>query len=330
MTTKRPGRKKLHPKNKPGWNSNPYGRYPLVSQVKKFTEGTKGYYAGNTQSVRRSIIKRITKKIVELGAEDSVFQWEKEDILKWKQDCEMRLDYATIRKYWHVLRDFLNFYNIKIIEDMIRKKEIRIPSVPSKEISTLDEKTIWKIHKSTHEMEGWEGDVARFATIAYPFTGLRPSEFRTLLFADINTRDWTLTVSTPKGAELYGIKRTVGIPSIIRNEFTRFLEARKRYLTSVRINENFKWLIPYKARYGHSCWTEGKWNELKRTINAVSGNNFRWKDYRSSFCQMAIDKGAILQAVSKVMGHKTTTTTESYYGRIKDKDAIREIERVLG
>jgi len=45
---------------------------------------------------------------------------------------------------------------------------------------------------------------------------------------------------------------------------------------------------------------------------------------------MAIDKGANLQAVSKIMGHKTTKTTESYYGRIKDMDAVNEIERVFG
>jgi site-specific recombinase XerD len=71
-------------------------------------------------------------------------------------------------------------------------------------------------------------------------------------------------------------------------------------------------------------------NNGQKVNGTHSGINFRWKDYRSSFCQMAIDKGAELQAVSKVMGHSTTATTESYYGRIKDTDAIREIERVLG
>jgi integrase len=320
----------VHPMNKPGWNPNPYGKYLLASQVKKFIEGTNGYYAEITQKERSRKIRRITKRIVELGAENSVLKWEKEDILRWRRDCETNLGYATIRKYWHILRDFLNYYNVNIIEEMIRKKEIRVPSVPPKEIITIDEKTIWVIHRSTYEMQGWEGDIARFATIAYPFTGLRPSEFRTLLFSDINIRDWTLTVSTPKGAELYGIQRTVGIPSIIRDEFARFLEARRKYLASAGINENFQWLIPYKAWGKYSHWPEGPWNDLKRTINVVSGNRFRWKDYRSSFCQMAIDKGAELQAVSKVMGHSTTATTESYYGRIKDTDAIREIERVLG
>ena len=73
-----------------------------------------------------------------------------------------------------------------------------------------------------------------------------------------------------------------------------------------------------------------KSNEIKRKINIHAGIYFRWKDYRSSFCQLAIDKGAELQAVSKVMGHKTSATTESYYGRIRDMDAILEIERVFG
>ena len=45
---------------------------------------------------------------------------------------------------------------------------------------------------------------------------------------------------------------------------------------------------------------------------------------------MAIDKGANLQAEVMVMGHKTMRTTESYYGRIRDDDAIHEIERVFG
>ena len=53
------------------------------------------------------------------------------------------------------------------------------------------------------------------------------------------------------------------------------------------------------------------------------------KDYRATFCQLAIDKGADLQAVSKMMGHNTTVTTETYYGRIQDDTAIQEIERAF-
>ena len=60
-----------------------------------------------------------------------------------------------------------------------------------------------------------------------------------------------------------------------------------------------------------------------------AGIKFKIKDYRSTFCQWLIDKGAQLEAVSKIMGHKTSVTTESYYGRIGNDTAISEIERVF-
>ena len=52
---------------------------------------------------------------------------------------------------------------------------------------------------------------------------------------------------------------------------------------------------------------------------------FRLKDFRPTFCQTAIDNSASLSAVSKVMGHSTTSTTEMYYGRIGDKTTINEV-----
>lgn len=330
MKAKKRGRPKKHPRDKPGWNSNPYGKYPIASQIKKFNEETSGYYAEKTQKERRRKITRICNRIVELGAPNNALKWQKKDILRWKDDIDITLDNATRRKYWRILRDFLNFYDVKIVERMFFRKEIRMPRSPPKEITTLDEKIIWKIHRATYDMVGWEGDIARFLTVAYPFTGLRPSELRTIYFADVNQDDWTLKVSNPKGADLYGVKRTVGIPPVIKMEFTRFIEARRRYLDSEGMDESFQWLIPYKGRNGLTHWPEGNWNDIKRSVTAFSGIYFKWKDYRSSFCQLAIDKGANLQAVSKVMGHKTSATTESYYGRIRDLDAIKEIDRVLG
>jgi len=245
-------------------------------------------------------------------------------------DIDQRLDYATKSKYWRILRDFLDFYKVTIIEDILQAKEIRMPQVPPKEIIALEEETIWKIYQSTLEIEGWKGDVLRFLTMAYPYTGLRPSEMRTVHYKDIDMETWTFQVSIPKGAELYGIKRTVGIPPIIQKEWAWFMKIRKYFLQNNGLPEDFQWLIPYQRKHKITCWPEGRWNGIKRELNRLSGISFRWKDYRSSFCQMAIDKGANLQAVSKIMGHKTTKTTESYYGRIRDDDAIHEIERVFG
>lgn len=271
----------------------------------------------------------MTEQIVELGAKNNALKWNKEDILRWKTDIDTRLENSTKRKYWRILRDFLDYYNIKIIEDMLHDKDIRMPQVPPKEIFTLDEETIWKIHDASFEIKGWPGEILRFVTLAYPFTGLRPSELRTLRYEDLDLDNWIFQVSTPKGEDSYGCKRSVGVPPILRESWTEFMKTRKKYLKRYGLPEDYEFLFPYRARYKlKGCW-ESKWNEMKRELNGISGIEFLWKDYRSSFCQMAIDKGANLQAVSKVMGHQTTRTTESYYGRIRDMDAIKEIDSVF-
>ena len=309
---------------------NPWGRYPLASQLKKFLEATNEYYAPITQLERNRKAYRIATKIVELGAKPNVKEWSKQDILKWKAYVDAKLDNATRVKYWRFLREFLSYHDMDFLRKMIDKKEIKMPQVPPKEIKSLQEHTIWDIHQATLDMEGWEGDLARFVTLAYPFTGMRPSELRTQKLSDVNLDNWTLTVSNPKGGDTYGRKRTIAIPPLIRQPFLDYLEARRKYLLSKECDPNsIDALIPYKARNGMGFYYDAKWRAFKRALQKHVGIPFRWKDYRSSFCQIAIDKGMDAKAVSKMMGHSTTMTTELFYGRIKDSPAIAEMNRVF-
>lgn len=308
---------------------NPWGKHLLASQLKKFLMATNGYYAPATQKERTRKARRISEKIVKLGAEPNVNKWTREDVLRWKDYIDRDLDNATKVKYWRFLREMFEFYDIDILRKMIYKREIRMPKVPPKEIRSLKEETVWNINRAVQYMDGWWGDIARFVTLAYPFTGLRPSELRKQRFQDLDVANWTMTVSCPKGGDTYGRKRTVAIPPLIRNAFMDYLEARKRYLKGLGESENVEMLIPYEAREGVTYWQDARWRALKRHISIHTGIPFRWKDYRSSFCQMAINKGMNLQSVSKMMGHATTMTTELFYGRIKDSPAIAEMNRVF-
>ena len=324
------GRKRKHPRNKANWMPNPWGRYPLASQLNKFLEATNGYYAPATQKERTRKASRIASKIVDLGAEPNVKEWTKEDILKWKKYIDAKLDNSTKVKYWRFLRELLTYHDIDFLWKMINKKEIKMPQIPPKEIRSLKEETVWNINRAVQSMEGWKGDIARFVTLAYPFMGLRPSELRTQNLSDIDLANWTLTVSCPKGGDTYGRKRTVAIPPLIRGTFMDYLEARKRYLKEKGYKDNVvDALIPYKSREGMTYYCDAKWRAFKRSLQNYTGIPFRWKDYRSSFCQMAIDKDMDIKAVSKMMGHATTMTTELFYGRIKDSPAIAEMNRVF-
>jgi integrase len=61
-------------------------------------------------------------------------------------------------------------------------------------------------------------------------------------------------------------------------------------------------------------------------MEKVSGIKFKFKDYRSSFTQIHIDNEEQVQAVSKVLGHGSTKTTEKRYGRIRNSAAMKEIQ----
>ena len=253
------------------------------------------------------------------------------DIVQIGKILEDRREIAntTQRKYIRFLRDYLAFYENDVVTMMINRKMIRYPKDVPVEVRSLSLENVKLIHRATQGMDAWEGGVARFITIAYPYTGMRPSELRTMEYRDVDTKNWTLKVSHPKGESLYGKKRRIGILPVLRPAFEVFLKERKDFLEKHGETEDFEALIPFKGRNGIDCWSDTMFNKVKANIEERAGISFKLKDYRASFCQIAIDLGAELPAVSKIMGHSTSTTTERYYGRIRDDTAIKEIERAF-
>lgn len=322
------GRRKVHPKYKADWMPNAFGKYPTSSSIKKYIEATRHAYAPSTQREIKRKLRYILTELRDLGAPRTPQKFKECHIrvfLDWMD--RKGLDNETKRKYLKLLKDYLAFYDNDIIGRMLAKKYIKIPKAPPKEITALSLELVHAIHKSTEMIDGWEGSVARFITMAYPYTGLRPSELRTMKYEDISPVTWILRVSHPKGEDTYGIKRKVGILPQLRPAFLVYLKEREDFLKSKGIPVNSEPLIP--NRRGTGYWSAALFRKLKGDIQRISGIKFKLKDYRSTFCQLAIDLGADISAVSKVMGHNSTLTTEKHYGRIRDDPAISEIERAF-
>ena len=309
---------------------NPFGKHPLASAVKKYLYATEQYYAPITQAERRRKIRLIGEQMIALSAPQSPQKWNKEHVrafIKWMNNRDIQN--ATQRKYLALLRDFMEFYGNNIFREMIAKKEIRIPQVPEKILTSLSREEIEIIHNATLTMTGWTGSVSRLITMLYPYSGLRPSELRTLKYTDVDTKNWVITVSHPKGEKSNGKKRLVAILPHVREDVIQYLRERQLYLQKHGLPETVEPLIPTVRNAKVYYWSDAKLRKVKGKIQRLAGIEFKLKDYRSSFCQIAIDLGAELSAVSKMMGHKTTKTTETYYGRIRDISAIKEIERAF-
>ena len=329
---KKRGPKKKHPREKVDWMPNPHGKYPRSSALKKYIEATNHYYASPTQKERERKIRYVASVIESLGAPANPTQVEEKHIYSFMQWMDSKtLMGESKRKLLRFLRDYLAYYGNNIIYDMLRRKQIRMPkNIRNQDFRSLPMSTVHEIHQAAKLIEGWHGSIARFITLAYPYTGLRPSELRTQKIQDVDLATWTLVVSHPKGEGLYGQHRRVAIPPAIRPAFSNYLEERKQYLKDKGYSENEVPLIPYiNQKKELAAMPSGELNKLKRGIERLAGIRFKLKDYRTTFCQYAIDMGAGLSAVSKVMGHKTSNTTELFYGRIRNDDAIDEINRVF-
>lgn len=317
---------------------NQFGKYPLASAVKKYLNATEQYYAPSTQYAMKRRVRYVAEKMVELGAPSNPLKWNESHVkafIKWTKTAELRngkigLDNATQVKYLTILKDFMAFYDNNTWERMKAKREVRMPRVPPKVIKTLPENIITQIHECAKLIDGWPGSVARLFTILYPYSGLRPSELRQQEITDIDTANWVLRVSHPKGENVYGEKRYIPILPHIRPTIALYLQERKEYLKNLGYPEDTIPLIPYlNHKRKITFWPHQKLLLLKAKIEELSGIRFKLKDYRSTFIQMAIDKGAELQAVSKLSGHLTTRTTEIHYGRIRDVHAMQEVERAF-
>jgi site-specific recombinase XerD len=310
---------------------NPHGRYPRSSALKKYIESTKHYYAPSTQAERERKIRYVLTVMESLGAPHCPSKVEEKHIFAFLDWMETRsLTGETKRKLLRFLRDFLAFHDNEVINKLLSRKQIRMPkNIRDQNFRSLPMDIVETIHTATHHIDGWEGSIARFITLAYPYTGLRPSELRTMEFRDIDLPSWTLVVSHPKGEGLYGQHRRVPIAFQVRPAFSKFLTERKEYLKQNGYSENEIPLIPHIGKKGVTVWTHQQFLKIKSGIEQVSGIEFKLKDYRTTFCQYTIDMGADISAVSKIMGHKTTMTTELFYGRIRNDDAITEINRVF-
>jgi len=91
-------------------------------------------------------------------------------------------------------------------------------------------------------------------------------------------------------------------------------------------------LIPYcpiRGQYRVRYYYQAEWSKLKKKILKVAGLRFKWKDFRSAFTQTCIDNGAKVESVSRLLGHKSTKTTEKYYGRIRNDKAMEEVAQAL-
>ncbi len=205
---------------------------------------------------------------------------------------------------------------------------VKLPTKTYRELESLTEDQLKNISKAAETIRGWRGEVARFLVAVYPCSGLRPSELRLAHLEDIDTKEWTIFVRHPKGEKSYARKRYAPIMPQAKSAVLRFLKAREERLKGKGAME-CEALIPAWHGGQFGFYSANNLRAVKKKVEDATGIDFELRTFRNTYCQRNIDaRPENLTAVSRSMGHASTTTTERHYGRIRPDKALKAIREV--
>lgn len=150
--------------------------------------------------------------------------------------------------------------------------------------------------------------------------GLRTIEARYCEITKLNIQKWTLILQRVKGSGTYGQSREIPILPEVRPYLLYFLSLRAHQPPTVA-----------ESRYIFASPIDGlplSTNTLRRDKDRLIkriGIDYDYRKLRRTYGQILVDSGADIQAVSMVMGHASTRTTEAYYARLRADYALADI-----
>jgi len=304
------------------------GRYPFLAYAEQYLERREVSLAKSSLEELRRKARYLNKVLVELKQSKRIStvsprkmtEADIRAIIKWMDEEEHQNAYKV--KNLGFIKDICQFAGNNVFVQM-KADGIELPKKTPKDLNPMSEEDLAKVLQAAEGLNGWSGEVTRFLAWMYPFTGLRASELRQAHLVDLDIKNWTIWVRHPKGEKRYARQRTAPILPPARKAVLRYLEDRKDRLAKLGVESEV--LIPaYHGGVYSSTGFRRMKAELERKVNLDLDANiaFNIKDFRAVFCQQNIDRGVTTDAVAVAMGHSSTKTTETYYGRMKTQSAL--------
>lgn len=309
------------------------GRRPFVTTLNALLDETAPYYAKTTQDERRRKLRRIyeiLEELREMGAvkTTSPDKISEDDIGAFVGWLKANLDATTGAHYLKFLDEVLQSVGNNVISRLRVKRRNLMPRVTSKSIRIVSSDDLEALVSGDWALEDpWWSSVARAVVALYAHTGLRPSELRLAKVKDLDILRGEICVSSPKGMSRWadGTEISPVMPGC-EDVLSDYLAQRSEFLEKAGVSYS-EALFPFLSKKGKvGYWSQAMWGKLKAHIELVSGVRFRWKDFRPTLAQSCKDAGAPIEAISKVLRHSSSKTTERYYARIRPESAFSQVK----
>jgi integrase/recombinase XerD len=310
------------------------GRYPFLTWVNKYL-GVKGktYSESTVREVRRRY-RRMDNDLKALVREGEVQsanpeKISAEDVLAYigfQKDKGMKE--TAISHKITVLNSLLLFAGNSAVQQCRMRYPNAMPKKRQARMASMDDGDFHHIIAEARKIQetDWNRLKAYTVVVLCLCAGLRCKEVRLSKVSDLDTRNWVIQVEHVKGEGSYGEPRKVIIRPEAREILTKYLRARKA-IVSKKCPRN-QALFPAMRDEEDGFFSANGIERLKILVESETGIKFDLRMCRRTFGQMFIDQGLNLDAVSVMMGHATTKTTETYYCRKRQEVAIREAQEL--
>lgn len=305
------------------------GRYPFLTYARKYLGSIGGIYSEATVKELDRRMRRMAKDLDTLKDKslidtcDPAKMTEKEVSTYLKLLRSRGLSDTGQRHNISALRSVLLYCGNPVVDKMRVQYRQIFPSGRGKRYPPLTKEDVSTILQKAETAQDWRRLQAYAVVVLALCTGLRSKELRLARVGDLDQKNWTVVVKHPKGEGKYGLQRKVPILPAGRGVLARYL-AKRADVVSERIPMNDA-LFPALGDRGDGLFSGGKLLSLKNIVENETGLSLDFRACRRTFGQMCVDSGVGLDAVSILLGHTTTKTTETYYCRKREDVALREV-----
>lgn len=148
--------------------------------------------------------------------------------------------------------------------------------------------------------------------------------------SDLDLKRGVIHTDHVKGEDSYGSARDTAVQLDGISFLKRYVKARNNKLATEYLT-NVEALFPAiqnVQKGGDGYFSSNGLTKLRVKVTEDSGVTFDLRACRRTFGQENVNMGVPLDAVSRMMGHSSTKTTEKYYCRKTNESAILEAQKI--
>lgn len=312
------------------------GRYPFTAAVNDYMDSMKGVLAASTWKELERRYRKMEKdltQLLETGRVSTLHpkKINEQDVLAYLSCLRARgLKDESVSHNLITLCSVLRFSGNTAVDRAKMLYPQHFPKYTKQRLDPIKVDDRKMIIETANEVPSsdWRRMLGYAIAVSGICSGLRPGELRKTKVHEIDLNRGVMHAEEVKGKGRYGEPRDValhpdGIPFLRRYLRARAEMISKKCPTNDALFPEFR-----ENPSGSGLYSQQGFSRLRLIVQNETGIVFDGRATRRTYGQTGIDQGVPVDAISRMLGHSSTKTTEKYYCRRSNDAAIAEARKV--